>query len=154
MNVLHMPNLQANLLLVSKLLSNGLRMQFHINECIVGGANGDVIAIAQLEENLYQMTFTEVYKTNVANFMRSRVGGSPVELWHCRLGHLNVRSIYALQSIVKGMNLGKTSPPTFTLVCEVYMESKQYVAKVGQQCREASHKTLKDCTFECVGPHK
>ena len=50
-NVLHMLKLQANSLLVSKLLLNEMKMWFHVNECIVGGANGDMIAIAQSEGN-------------------------------------------------------------------------------------------------------
>ena len=36
-DVLHVPKLQANLLLVNKFLSNGLKVRFHVNECIVGG---------------------------------------------------------------------------------------------------------------------
>ena len=45
-DVFHVPKLQANLLSVSKLLSKGLKVRFHINECIVGGVNGDVVSIA------------------------------------------------------------------------------------------------------------
>jgi hypothetical protein len=78
-----------------------------------------VVAIAQREENLYLMTFKEVCEANSADFVHSCVGGDSVELWHHRLGHLNVRSIYALQSMVKGIILGKTSRPVTTLVCEV-----------------------------------
>ena len=118
-DVLYVPMLQANLLSVSKLLLNGLKVQFLANKCIVGGANGDMVAIAWHERNLYQMTFSEACGVDVANFVCSHVGGGLVELWHCRLGYLNVRSVYALQNMVRNMNLGKTSHPTFTLVCEV-----------------------------------
>ena len=45
-DVLYVPMLQANLLSVSKLLLNGLKVQFLANKCIVGGANGDMVAIA------------------------------------------------------------------------------------------------------------
>ena len=45
-DVLHVPKLQANLLLISKFFLNVLNVQFHVNECIVGGVNGDVVAIA------------------------------------------------------------------------------------------------------------
>jgi hypothetical protein len=44
-DMLHMPKLRANLLSVSKYLSNGLKMQVLMNEYIVGGANGDVVVI-------------------------------------------------------------------------------------------------------------
>ena len=50
-------------------------MQFHINECIVGEAKRDVIAIAQREINLYQMTLTKVCGVVAANFMHSHTGG-------------------------------------------------------------------------------
>ena len=42
---------------------------------------------------------------------------------------MDVRSIYALKMMVKGINLGKTSPPVSTLVCKACTESKQYAAK-------------------------
>ena len=34
-NVLHVPKLQTKLLSMSKFLSKGLKMQFHVNKCIV-----------------------------------------------------------------------------------------------------------------------
>ena len=37
--------LQANLLLISKLLLNGLKMQFNLNECIVKDPDGEVIVM-------------------------------------------------------------------------------------------------------------
>ena len=94
-DVLYVPKLQANLLSVSKLLLNGLKVQFLVNECIVGGANGDVVVIAQCEGNLYQMTFMEVCVGDAANFVRLHVRGGSAKLWHHRFGHLNVRRAYA-----------------------------------------------------------
>ena len=35
MDLLHMPKLQANLFSTSKFLSNGLKVRFHVNKCIV-----------------------------------------------------------------------------------------------------------------------
>lgn len=46
MNVVHMPKLQANLLSVSKFLSNRLKIRFHVNKCIVRGVNGNIVVIA------------------------------------------------------------------------------------------------------------
>ena len=97
----------------------------------MGGANGGVMARAHREENLYLMTFNEVFGAHSADVVHSSVGGDSVELWHHRLGHLDVRSIYALQTMVKNINLGKTSLPVTTLVCEACTEGKQYAAKWG-----------------------
>ena len=44
MYVLHVLKLQANLLSVNKLVSKGLKVRFHVNDFIVGGANGDTVA--------------------------------------------------------------------------------------------------------------
>ena len=71
----------------------------------MGGINGDVIAITQHKENLYHMTFTEVWRANVANIVSVRVGGNPVKLWHHQLGYLDVRSVSALQTMVRSMNV-------------------------------------------------
>lgn len=72
------------------------------------------------------ITFMEVCGANLADFVHSCAWEDFVELWHHQLGHLNVKSIYALQSIVKGINLGKTYCAIILLVCT---EDKQYVAK-------------------------
>ena len=49
-DLLHMLKLQANLLTASKLFLKGLKVRFHVNKCFVGGANGDMVAIARREE--------------------------------------------------------------------------------------------------------
>jgi hypothetical protein len=56
--VFHMPKLQANLFSVSKLLSNGLNVQFHV-----------MVAIVRRKGSLYQMTFTEVCEVDATNFV-------------------------------------------------------------------------------------
>ena len=81
---------------MSKFLSKGLKVRFHVNKCIVGRANGDVVAIPRREGNLSQMTFTKVHRADSTDFVHSRAGDDSVELWHCRLIHLDVRSVYAL----------------------------------------------------------
>jgi hypothetical protein len=80
------------------------------------GVNGDVIAISRHEGDFYQLTFTNVCRAGAAN----RAGGGATELWHRGLGHLDVRSLYALQSMVRDVHLGESSHPTFILVCTTY----------------------------------
>ena len=41
--------------------------------------------------------------------------------------------------MVKGINLGKTSPPITTLVCKTCMEVKQYAAKWGNNEERATN---------------
>ena len=75
------------------------------------------------------MTFQEICGADSADCVHSHARGNSIELWYHRLGHLDVRSVYALQSMVKGTNVGKTSRPITILVCEAYTEGKQYAAK-------------------------
>lgn len=70
-NVNHMLKLQTHLLSVSKILSNKLKVQFNLNECIVKSSDDEVIAIVLREGNLYQMNFIKVYGTYVANLAQS-----------------------------------------------------------------------------------
>lgn len=93
----------------------------------MGGANGHVVAVARHEGNLYEMTFTEVCEVDLSDFGHSRVGGDSVELWHHRLGHLDEKSVYALQSMMKGISLGKISLSITTLVWAC-RKGKQYAA--------------------------
>jgi hypothetical protein len=151
-NMLHVPKLQANLLSLSKFLSKGLKVQFHVNECFVEDVNGNMVEITQCKGNLYLMTFKEVCGANLANFVHPRTGSDSVELWHYRLMHLDVRSSYALQSMVKGINLGKTFPLINTFVCNACTEGKQYAAKWGNNGIMPATKSLEIVHSDVCGP--
>ena len=75
-----MVKLQANLLSVSKLLSNGLKMHFNLNECIVRGPNGEVNVIKLHNGNLYEINFNNVHKANVADLVQSWRKDNALEL--------------------------------------------------------------------------
>ena len=98
------------------------------------------------------MTFTEVHRADSADFVHLCAGGDMVELWHCRLGHLDVRSVYALQNMVKDINVGKTSPPITTLVYEACTEGKQYVTKWGNNVERLATKPLEIVHLGVCGP--
>jgi hypothetical protein len=115
-DVLHVPKLHANLLSVNKILSSGCIVQFNMNECIVRAFDGEVIAIALREGNLYQMTFTKVCEMHVANLAQTSTIDGALELWHRRLGHLNIKGVHALQNMMSGMNLGNIPCPTSSFV--------------------------------------
>jgi hypothetical protein len=97
-----------------------------MNECIVRAFDGEVIAIALREGNLYQVTFTKVCEMHVANVAQTSTIDGALELWHRRLGHLNVKGVHALQNMVSGMNLGNMPCPTSSFVCEGCIEGKQH----------------------------
>jgi hypothetical protein len=125
-DVFHVPKLHVNLLSVSKILSSGCKVQFNMNECIVKAFDGEVIAIALREGNLYPLTFTKVCEVHVANVPQTSTIDCALQLWHCRLGHLNVKGVHPLQNMVSGMNLGNMPCPTSSFVCEGCIEGKQH----------------------------
>ena len=66
-DVFHVPKLQVNLLLVSKVLSNMLKTQFTQFQCIVKGMSGKMIVMGQCKGNLYEMNFTNVQEMDAIN---------------------------------------------------------------------------------------
>lgn len=66
---------------MSKFLSNGLKVLFNINECIVGGSDNEVIAIMLRGGNLYQMTFMKVCRVDAANLVRLSTEGGMIDFW-------------------------------------------------------------------------
>lgn len=123
-DVLHVPKMQANLLSVSKLMSSGLKVQFNVDGCTLRAPNGYVLAVAPCGNNLYQVTFRKVHEADAANIAQSSTKNGAMELWHRRLGHLNVRSVRFLQSMVSGMTLGnnESSMP----FCEGCVQGRQH----------------------------
>ena len=112
--VFHIPKLHVNLLSVTKLMLNRLKVWFSLNKYIVKSCNGEAIAIAPHERNLYKINFVKVHKAEAANLVQSPTGDGALELWYRRLGHLNVKGIHTFRNMVSGINIGKFSYPTIS----------------------------------------
>jgi len=97
-----------------------------MNECIVRAFDREVITIALRQGDLYQVTFNKVCEMNVANVAQTSTIDGALELWHRRLGHLNIKGVHALQNMVSGMNLGNMPCPTSSFLCEGCIEGKQH----------------------------
>jgi hypothetical protein len=99
--VLHVPNMKNNLISVSKLISEGFKVEFDKDGCKVNDVRGVVVAQARRDKNFYLLNLN-VRKdtTHIAHSLEeSRM------LWHERLGHLNMASLKELDAMVDGMNL-------------------------------------------------
>ena len=95
-DVLRVPNLHSNLLSVSKLILRGLNVHFNLLECVVRASNGEILAVALLESNLYQLD-TNVIKGAKSSSLACSNGNSHfLELSHKRLGYLNANSMKML----------------------------------------------------------
>ena len=65
----HMPKLQADLISMSKLLSNGLNVDFNLIESIMRSQDGKVISMGLLNGNLYEMDFKKVQNRDAVNLV-------------------------------------------------------------------------------------
>ena len=125
-DVLHVPKLHANLLSVGKLIARGLKVHFNKSGCIVCTQEGQMLAMASLEANLYQMELKVVKGAEMSTLAHtSAKEDNTLELWHKRLGHLNVKSVNTLKHMVIGMDLGKCWSNVDSFQCEGCVEGKQ-----------------------------
>jgi transposase InsO family protein len=150
-DVLHVPKLHANLLSVSKLVSQDLKVQFNNKGCILGAPNGGTIVTASREGNLYQLKFKVVNGTSMACLAQGPLHQHSLELWHKRLGHLNEKSVKRLQSMVGGMQVEKGS---CDLNCEACIEGKQARQPFPSDGATRATKVLEIVHSDVCGPMK
>lgn len=108
--------LHVNLLSMNKLVSNYLKIQFNLYKFIVEFCVGEAIAIVPFKHNLDKINFVKVHE----------VEDGTLELWHRLFGHLNVKGMHTFHNMISGVNLGKFSYSTMSLLCEVCIKDKQY----------------------------
>ena len=76
-------------------------MYFNSLGCVVSASNGEMLAIASSESNLYQLD-RNVMNGAETNYLACSDGTSYyLELWHKRSGHLNVNNVKMLQNMVQ-----------------------------------------------------
>lgn len=75
-------------------MSNELKAQLNLNECIMRGPDEEVIIIGLCKSNLYKINHTKVHGADAANLMQSWEEDSTRELGHRWLWHLNVKSVH------------------------------------------------------------
>jgi len=117
-NVLYVPNLMTNLLSVSQLIKNDNKVIFHKQGCDIYNKSGQLIAQANLVDNVYKLNFKKS-QINLAGLAVS------AEVWHRRFGHLNYRDLNSMKNgLVNGLEF-KGSMTKSEALCEVCCEGKQ-----------------------------
>ncbi len=99
--VLHVPKMKNNLISMSKLISEGFKVEFDKDGCKVNDAREVVVAQARRDKNLYLLNVK--VRKDMAHIANS--SEESAMLWHERLGHLNMASLKELDAMVDGMNL-------------------------------------------------
>ena len=93
-DAVYVPKLQVNLLSVSWVALDGLKVSFKLIEYIGKTCNGRYIAIAPYEGTLYVINFTKVYRAT--NLVQSLKKDDALELWHRRLAHWNMKGVHMI----------------------------------------------------------
>jgi hypothetical protein len=89
-NVLLVKGLTANLISISQLCDQGMKVNFTKSECLVTDANGEVLMRgARSKDNCY--LWVSQQEAHVSTCLISK--DDEVKLWHQKLGHLNLRGI-------------------------------------------------------------
>jgi len=143
--VLHVPKMKNSLISVSKLISEGFKVEFDKDGCRVNTARGVVVAQARRDKNLYLLN-VKVRKdtTHIANSLEEGA-----MLWHERLGHLNMASLKELDAMVDGMNLKEVS---LHHICEACIKGKhQRTSFPNDGATRASQLLERLCTPMCAG---
>ncbi len=120
--VLHVPDLQKNLISVPSITKNGGSVNFSGEKCEISTQEG-LVAVGHKEGNLYVLDFDENV-SNATATAASTTENQSLELWHLRLGHLNYDSVknMAKNEIVTGM---KTDSNEFDRDCDGCALGKQ-----------------------------
>ena len=92
-NILHVPDIQKNLLSVYRLTNdNSVFIEFHATYCVVKDeVTGKPLLRGTVKDGLYLLAQAQPPEVNI----RERTG---VDLWHHRLGHPNMRLLHSLIS--------------------------------------------------------
>jgi hypothetical protein len=139
--------MKNSLISVSKLISEGLKVEFDKDGYKVNNVHGTIVAQARREKNLYLLN-VNVRKEN-ANVAKSSNEGTM--LWHQRLGHLNMASLKKLENMVNGMNLNEVP---LHHVCEACIEGKRQRTSFPKGEASRASKLLELVHSDVCGPMK
>ncbi len=144
--VLHVPKMKNNLISVSKLILEGLKVEFDKDGYKVNDARGVVVAQAR-RDNLYLLN-VKVRKdmAHIANSLKESA-----MLWHERLGHLNMASLKELDAMVDGMNL-KEVP--LHHICEGCVKAKHQRTSFPKDGATRASQLLEIVHTDVCGPMK
>ena len=143
--VLHVPELQRNLLSVARLVDLGLFVGFDHTQCRIE-KDGHIIAVAPRQGNLFELSLNDT----VANVVTAP-GDADCKLWHHRFAHSDFAKILDLHrhELVQGMHL-KAHPHMG--ICEYCALGKHHRLPFHTSTSTHSHAVLDLIHTDICGP--
>src|SRR5438876_1872112 len=117
--VLHMPNLSANLLSVPAMIAKGCQVTFESDGCYIYKPDSSPLAFGHRLNGLIRLN---VLKQPMSMLVATKL---PIETWYRHLAHLGYDNIKILPRMTTGMELASSLTPDH--VCQCCAESKQTV---------------------------
>ena len=121
-NVLYVPKLACNLFSVRAAAVKGNFVKFGRTRCWIKNEKGELRGMGSLSDKLYRLDCKPLPVEHVSLALEQ---GSQMNLWHQRLGHLNVQHLKELveRELASGIKIPKASKLSF---CEGCIEGKMH----------------------------
>lgn len=172
--VYYVPDLNGNLLSVSRLAERGHSFSFHDDLCEIS-KEGRTVALARKQDGLYTLLAKQcaperVYVASASPDDSSAVETAPpliampakaeksskatLATWHRRLGHLNVDSVVKMvrKGMVKGMDIIGSLKPKRSLACAPCLEGKQSRSPITKESTVENPRVLWRTFSDVCGP--
>jgi hypothetical protein len=127
-NVLLVEGLTANLISISQLCDQGLKVSFNNSECIVSNKGQEIMKGSRSKDNCY--LWQSQHKKQGISCMITKE--DETKLWHQKLGHLNLKSMRKLiiENAVRGLPKFKIEEGKICGECQIGKQTKMSHKKV------------------------
>ena len=121
-SVLHVPTITKNLVSVSQIVEQGMQVRFNHGGYFFE-KEGRLIARGRREGQMFILDSHEI-KTSM--FAKGHKVDADIELWHKRIGHINLRKLKGMQTEGVVIKLPTFSGQEIEGVCAAYQFGKQH----------------------------
>ncbi|UYV76882.1 K02A2.6-like, partial [Cordylochernes scorpioides] len=147
--VIFVPELSKNLLLVSSIVNNGGEVNFKGDKVTILKDGKKVLKGDQLDNGLYAVNIEQHFsKQNDSNL--TLPSENKTQEWHRKLGHIRMQNLRKLESLVDGMELNKLENQEND-VCEICIMAKQTRKSFGNE-RSRATRPLEIVHTDLCGP--
>ena len=147
-DVQFVPGLSTNLLSISQIVKKGHSVQFNNKGCEVHDEKGNVLVTGSLRGDLFELDESSQHKS----FASKQI--SSTDLWHRRMGHLNIQSLMKLkEGCATGISF-QGERPNDCKICPMGKQARLKFSKSGSRATkllEVVHSDICSSETESIG---
>ena len=151
-NILFVEGLHHNLISISQLCDNQMIAEFHRTGCnILDEETRELLFVGHRIKNIYIVDLDEVRNSRMC--LMAQYEENDAELWHRRLGHLNLKNIRTLESLglVRGLPSQLEDTPD---ICETCIKSKHVKSSFDKKKEISTKRPLELLHMDLFGPNR